>query len=97
MFMRFLGIGIGHRCQHTTVEPDPAIDTTDDFQTCVNIDEESNDIGKESNDNDEESSDKQNDDEEESADFDSEDEEDEDLVDEEDIDCDDEDLGYGDL
>ncbi len=42
MFMRFLGIGIGHRGQHT-VEPDPAVDITDDFQTCVNDDEESND------------------------------------------------------
>jgi hypothetical protein len=42
MFMRFLGIGIGHRGQHT-VEPDPAVDTMDGFQTCVNADEESND------------------------------------------------------
>ena len=29
MFMRFLGIGIGHRGQHTAVEPDPAVDTMD--------------------------------------------------------------------
>jgi hypothetical protein len=39
MFMRFLGIGIGHRGQHTTVE-DPAVDIAEDFQTCIN-DEES--------------------------------------------------------
>jgi hypothetical protein len=43
MFMRFLGIGIGHRGQHTTIEPDPAVDITDDFQTCINDEESDND------------------------------------------------------
>ena len=82
--MRFLGIGIWHCGQHTTVEPDPAVDTTDDFQTCVDVDEESN--------NEEESADFEDEEDEDFEDF-----EDEDLVDQEDIDCDDEDLGYGDL
>jgi hypothetical protein len=43
MFMRFLGLGIGHCGQHTAVEPDPAVDTMDDFQTCVDDDKESDD------------------------------------------------------
>ena len=43
MFMWFLGIGIGHSGQHTTVEPDLAVDITEDFQTCINDEESDND------------------------------------------------------
>ena len=46
MFMRFLGIGIGHCDQHTTVEPDPAAgNVADDFQTCFNDEESDDDEG----------------------------------------------------